>query len=154
MTLPLQADLAQVALYLGQQGELPIASLRTFLPRLPGSTLMGFLAGLHAAGAVDIGPDAVVFVRPDGEDLLRRAFGVLAGGPTCRVCGCAEEWGCAEGCTWVEADLCSACAEADGEERTSLDQARYALNQAHLHPDDAGTRALVRRTLDELGGAP
>lgn len=27
----------------------------------------------------------------------------------CRVCGCTERRGCAEGCFWVEPDLCSAC---------------------------------------------
>ncbi|MGH0054172.1 MAG: hypothetical protein ACQ5SW_12350 [Sphaerochaetaceae bacterium] len=28
----------------------------------------------------------------------------------CRVCGCTDYHACAEGCYWVEADLCSACA--------------------------------------------
>ena len=28
---------------------------------------------------------------------------------TCRVCGCTDDRACAEGCSWVEADLCSAC---------------------------------------------
>jgi hypothetical protein len=27
----------------------------------------------------------------------------------CRVCGCTDELGCAEGCEWVESDLCSQC---------------------------------------------
>ena len=33
-------------------------------------------------------------------------------GPTvalCRVCGCTDEAGCADGCEWVEVDLCSSC---------------------------------------------
>ncbi len=30
---------------------------------------------------------------------------------SCRVCGCTDEYGCEEGCTWVEEDLCSACAD-------------------------------------------
>lgn len=30
-------------------------------------------------------------------------------GPICRVCGCTEERACEGGCTWVAADLCSAC---------------------------------------------
>lgn len=29
---------------------------------------------------------------------------------TCRVCGCWELNACNGGCSWVEADLCSACA--------------------------------------------
>lgn len=29
---------------------------------------------------------------------------------TCMRCGCTWEFGCGEGCSWVEEDLCSACA--------------------------------------------
>lgn len=29
----------------------------------------------------------------------------------CRVCGCTEDHACAGGCSWVEEDLCSACAK-------------------------------------------
>ncbi len=29
---------------------------------------------------------------------------------TCRICGCTDEQACLEGCSWVEADLCSRCA--------------------------------------------
>lgn len=29
---------------------------------------------------------------------------------SCRRCGCTDAHGCAEGCSWVEADLCSSCA--------------------------------------------
>lgn len=28
----------------------------------------------------------------------------------CRECGCTDEHGCAGGCLWIEADLCSRCA--------------------------------------------
>lgn len=28
----------------------------------------------------------------------------------CRECGCTDDYGCPEGCSWVEPDLCSACA--------------------------------------------
>jgi hypothetical protein len=31
-------------------------------------------------------------------------------GPQCRVCECTEDAPCPDGCHWVEADLCSACA--------------------------------------------
>ncbi len=29
----------------------------------------------------------------------------------CRVCGCTQQHACPGGCSWVEIDLCSACAE-------------------------------------------
>ena len=33
----------------------------------------------------------------------------------CRVCGCTQNNACPGGCWWVEDDLCSACAEKNGE---------------------------------------
>lgn len=40
-----------------------------------------------------------------------RAFCNSALGRTiCRVCGCWELQACADGCSWVEPDLCSRCA--------------------------------------------
>ncbi len=42
-----------------------------------------------------------VSVKRDGNGLIR-----------CRVCGCTEAEPCAPSCSWVEADLCSGCAEA------------------------------------------
>lgn len=42
---------------------------------------------------------------PDGPDLA--ALGIRA----CRNCGCTTESGCAGGCWWVGADLCSSCGE-------------------------------------------
>ena len=54
---------------------------------------------------------------PEALDPPRRpdlsAIGVLA----CRVCGCTDRVGCAEGCSWVKEDLCSGCAEADPDVR-------------------------------------
>lgn len=32
---------------------------------------------------------------------------------TCRVCGCSDVRACPGGCTWVAADLCSACVEKE-----------------------------------------
>ena len=29
----------------------------------------------------------------------------------CRICGCTDEEACPEGCTWVEANLCSNCVD-------------------------------------------
>lgn len=43
---------------------------------------------------------------PGGPDLA--ALGIRA----CRECGCTQESGCAGGCSWIEPDLCSACAPA------------------------------------------
>jgi len=34
----------------------------------------------------------------------------------CRVCGCTEDNACEGGCSWVEEDLCSACADKDIED--------------------------------------
>jgi hypothetical protein len=42
---------------------------------------------------------------PDGIDLA--PLGIRQ----CRECGCTDTFGCAEGCEWVEDDLCSACVE-------------------------------------------
>jgi hypothetical protein len=33
------------------------------------------------------------------------AFGIR----TCRICGCTNSFGCEDGCSWVEKDLCSTC---------------------------------------------
>jgi PRTRC genetic system protein A len=38
----------------------------------------------------------------------------------CRVCGCSERHACEGGCFWVEEDLCSNCAEREGESDASL----------------------------------
>lgn len=41
---------------------------------------------------------------------------VLPPGPgVCRVCGCTDQYGCPEGCYWVEPDLCSSCAGDAGQ---------------------------------------
>lgn len=31
----------------------------------------------------------------------------------CRICGCCDELACANGCIWVDADLCSECVKVD-----------------------------------------
>jgi hypothetical protein len=70
--------------------------------------------------AVGIHPDASMMQRRDVLAMLFRAremgrcLGVaeVAGFQHCRVCGCTALVTCRpEPCTWVEADLCSACAE-------------------------------------------
>lgn len=40
---------------------------------------------------------------PDGPDLA--AIDIRE----CRVCGCTDDDGCIEGCSWIGEDLCSAC---------------------------------------------
>ncbi len=35
--------------------------------------------------------------------------------PVCRVCGCTENNACPGGCSWVEPDLCSGCAEGEDD---------------------------------------
>lgn len=36
---------------------------------------------------------------------------ICFGERTCRICGCTEDHACPGGCSWVEEDLCSACAK-------------------------------------------
>jgi hypothetical protein len=33
------------------------------------------------------------------------------GPPSCRRCGCTDDLGCPEGCSWVEPNLCSQCVQ-------------------------------------------
>lgn len=34
---------------------------------------------------------------------------------TCRHCGCTDDQACPQGCSWVEPDLCSSCADEHAE---------------------------------------
>jgi hypothetical protein len=40
-------------------------------------------------------------------------FPAVLAGPRCRVCGCTNDNACPGGCSWIEPDLCSACAERE-----------------------------------------
>lgn len=69
-------------------------------------------------------PGAELEYLPDEESFYCPACGhrtsadllpVDDGDRACRVCGCTDRHGCPQGCWWVEADLCSACAEAANE---------------------------------------
>lgn len=33
----------------------------------------------------------------------------------CRICGCTERDACSNGCSWVDANLCSTCGQAANE---------------------------------------
>jgi hypothetical protein len=48
---------------------------------------------------------------PDPNECLADCYPDRA----CRVCGCTQDHGCPEGCSWVEWDLCSACVGKEPE---------------------------------------
>ncbi len=54
-----------------------------------------------------IGPECV-----EKERAAERADEDAGAARRCRVCGCTDAWGCDGGCSWVDADLCSACVAA------------------------------------------
>ena len=39
---------------------------------------------------------------------------------TCRGCGCTDDYGCAGGCWWLSADLCSECQPSPDREETPI----------------------------------
>jgi len=45
--------------------------------------------------------------------ILEEAQNQIAPARSCRKCGCTDQHGCPDGCWWVEADLCSQCADED-----------------------------------------
>lgn len=50
----------------------------------------------------------------------------------CRMCGCTDSHACPGGCFWVEADLCSVCAEMMAFERKALGRLALAGQLALL----------------------
>lgn len=44
----------------------------------------------------------------------------------CRECGCTDERACPGGCSWVEPDLCSQCAEEIEEDSDEAELYRFA----------------------------
>ncbi len=46
----------------------------------------------------------------------------------CRVCGCTDECGCEEGCSWIEADLCSGCADLERMGITRQEEPKEVAN--------------------------
>lgn len=90
-----------------------------------------------------------------------RTFGLISDSPeterACRVCGCTETRACPGGCSWVEYDLCSACAGncvrdprkdpqrgdilvVDGDVREVVDRVQDSIQYGF--PNRAGTRWL------------
>ena len=61
---------------------------------------------------------------PDDVDLLEEER-ERRGYPPCRGCGCTDERACPEGCSWVEPDLCSECAELEPDVPTNLQGPPY-----------------------------
>lgn len=45
----------------------------------------------------------------DGDFAVPVTYGAI-----CRVCGCSDNDACHPACSWVEADLCSACVKPEG----------------------------------------
>ncbi len=46
-------------------------------------------------------------------ELVRAMMADIKRDQRCRICGCTNHEACPGGCEWVEADLCSRCAEAE-----------------------------------------
>ena len=87
---------------------------------------------------------------------------------SCRVCGCTDDHACEGGCSWVTADLCSACYELmeiiPGEVAERIGAMPYALMLKHnrfapagdpMFQGDTGTYFLkvMGRKRDEIGPA-
>jgi hypothetical protein len=53
---------------------------------------------------------------PDAVDPPKRPHLGVIGVTACRACGSTQSCACPSGCSWAEADLCSACADGDREE--------------------------------------
>lgn len=56
---------------------------------------------------------------------------------TCRVCGCTEDNACEGGCSWVEEDLCSSCADKDDSEESEdgeVEDGEEAIEQNKVSP--------------------
>lgn len=71
-------------------------------------------------GRLDTRPEIAARVGVYGHTMRVPALAVFDGlGPCvdtlgrCRVCGCTETQACEGGCSWVEEDLCSRCAETE-----------------------------------------
>lgn len=69
---------------------------------------------------------------------------------TCRVCGCWELQACEDGCSWVEADRCSACpADAVKAGPITVHHLQTASSKIVGH-DAAGSAVVVTHQLVEF----
>jgi len=50
------------------------------------------------------------------QDMPRRPDLAVIGVQSCRECGCTDDHACPDNCTWVEPDLCSACAAGGADQ--------------------------------------
>lgn len=75
----------------------------------------------------------------------------------CRLCACTDLYGCLEGCSWVEADLCSACVRelAPKRYRELVQAAVDKLTSLHDWPDRRELademKPAIRALLAEVG---
>jgi hypothetical protein len=59
----------------------------------------------------DLADEELLDVQLGVEDTVDILAAAADEGPRCcRRCGCTDERGCRDGCSWVEFDLCSRCA--------------------------------------------
>lgn len=72
-------------------------------------------------------------VGPDIVDALSAAL------PSCRQCGCTDGLACPGGCSWVEPDLCSACASAGPESAAGARACEARLDLIPPERSEGGT---------------
>lgn len=77
-----------------------------------GRAQLDALPGDDVAQALRQLVDAIDLTEIDAEDIEAYVDAVAdeVDARRCRECGCTDRWGCPGGCSWVEGDLCSACA--------------------------------------------
>lgn len=90
-------------------------------------------------------------LEDDDVDTLLGLAGLFAG-PACRMCGCTQELGCDDGCSWAEEDLCSACDHVGLEVAFSRQQLAGLDRLTRGGAIDAG--ALLHLIVDRLIAMP
>ena len=91
------------------------AEARKHLSLFVAQQLRAELAGVDDGADVQVDEDRYldsaerVVYREETRRFMVEMY-AAAGEPACSQCGCTQEAGCEEGCSWTEDDLCSACA--------------------------------------------